>query len=380
MSLAAVFQIGSLGDTIMSIPALMSIRDLLPECSEYLLVSSRHEKQVKVTPSHVFDMVWKPRLEIRYVWAGATWRKAVSTASALAGLRYYRPRYAVSLMPVNRSHRQIERDKLFFHAAGIRELIGFRTCTEAELSSAKEANIRDTQGYLRFRRLWNEEADRKYQTYTTPPLLEPNEQAIASVDLWLMHYRVFPERTLVALCPFSNHPSRDLPDTTILGILARLDRGRLETVLVGGHKDRQRGQELLTRAGAGLNACGVMSLEESAALLKRCSVAICTESGPMHLAGALGVPCVSTFSQVNERMSRWLPLGVDHTILYQDVSCAGCRLVDCEVEGHPCMNGIEADQIVAAVDRKLNGRSLSLEMSNGTRILEWPPALKPQPC
>lgn len=70
MSIAFVFQIGSLGDTIVSIPALRSIRELLPGCSEYLLVS-RFETALYVAPSHVFEMAWEPLREIQYFGSGA---------------------------------------------------------------------------------------------------------------------------------------------------------------------------------------------------------------------------------------------------------------------------------------------------------------------
>jgi ADP-heptose:LPS heptosyltransferase len=154
----------------------------------------------------------------------------------------------------------------------------------------------------------------------------------------------------------------------------------VEIVILGGKKDWASAEGARVEASAGCNACGMLSLEESAALLHMCTLAICVDRGPMHPAGALGTPCVVPFSRMNKQLDRWFPLGTGHTTLYRDVNCAGCRLTECEVEGHPCISGISTDQIVAAVARKLNSESVSREVVNGTSFLEWPPTSELQPC
>ena len=94
-NLVAVFQIGSLGDSIVSLPTLLSIKELLPDCSEYLLVS-RFDSKLKVLPSDIFDMAWKPSLKLQYA------PRLLSVASTLVKLRYYRPKYCVYLMASER--------------------------------------------------------------------------------------------------------------------------------------------------------------------------------------------------------------------------------------------------------------------------------------
>src|SRR5437868_8794851 len=96
--LAAIFQIGSLGDSILSVPVLRSLRELLPDCSEYLLVS-RFDSHMKVMPSHVFEMVWEPKYRIDYRGAGDWLQRIGSGASTLSRLRYFRPHYCIYLMP-----------------------------------------------------------------------------------------------------------------------------------------------------------------------------------------------------------------------------------------------------------------------------------------
>src|SRR5437868_4634898 len=96
--LGVVFQIGSLGDSILSLPALRSLRKLVPDCGEYLLVD-RFDDAMKVVPVDVFDMMWRPRQRLTYRGSGPRLGRAISIASVAMQLRHYRPYYGIYLMP-----------------------------------------------------------------------------------------------------------------------------------------------------------------------------------------------------------------------------------------------------------------------------------------
>jgi heptosyltransferase III len=377
MSLAAVFQIGSLGDSIVSVPVIRSIRDLLPDCSEYLLVS-RFDTAVKVSPSQVFDMAWKSKHQIKYFgpnyfkkWRRG-WGQALSWGFLLSQLRYYRPRYCVYLMPSERTERQVARDRRFFQAAGVRELAGFRALSEEELAPSRNPGVHNTEAYLRFRRVWGESAAEKFPQYSVAPLLHPDQSARTTATEWLRAQRRLPSRPLVAVCPYSNVPSRSLLEETIHEVLRRLaSEAGVEPLILGGAKDKIHADRAISSTGIGLNGCGVFSPEESAAVLQACKLVVCVESGPMHLAGALGVPSVVVYSRITPQLHRWFPLGHNHTILYRDVPCAGCAYDVCPVAGHPCVDGITATEILSAVKGKLQGLPVFAGHMNGTHALHW---------
>jgi ADP-heptose:LPS heptosyltransferase len=73
-------------------------------------------------------------------------------------------------------------------------------------------------------------------------------------------------------------------------------------------------------------------------------------TGPAHLAAAVGTPVVSLFAPTVPAV-RWRPWGVPHEVLYVDVPCAGCRARTCPVPGHPCLGGVATADVVRAVDR-----------------------------
>jgi ADP-heptose:LPS heptosyltransferase len=132
-----------------------------------------------------------------------------------------------------------------------------------------------------------------------------------------------------------------------------------EVIIAGGEKDRVAADGIIARAGAGLNACGVFSISETAALLRNCSLAVTVDSGPMHLAAAMGTRTVVIYSRTNPQLHRWLPLGTGHTILFRETPCAGCEHAVCPVSGHPCIDGVTAEEIVSAASARLRGLPVS---------------------
>src|SRR4051794_8897676 len=73
-------------------------------------------------------------------------------------------------------------------------------------------------------------------------------------------------------------------------------------------------------------------------------------TGPAHLAAAVGTPVVSLFAPTVPA-ARWRPWAVPHELLHVDVPCAGCRARVCPVPDHPCLGGVTVDDALAAVQR-----------------------------
>jgi ADP-heptose:LPS heptosyltransferase len=372
MSTTAIFQIGSLGDSIVSIPVLRSLRELIPGCSDYISVN-RFENAVNVMPAEVFGAVWKAKHTISYRGSANRFKKSLTVGVALSRLRFYRPKHCVYLMPSERSQVQVDRDAYFFRLAGVKELLGFRVITEQDRNKSKRPHIQNTEAFLRFRRLWGNRSADKFREYASPPIFQPGHAAVTRVNQWLRQNRRHPDRPLIALCPYSNYSARTLTQQVIVDALRGLEnRIGAETVILGGEKDSGAALAAVNQALAGLNACGMFNVEESSALMKACDLAICTESGPMHLAGAAGTRMVITFSRVARFLDQWFPLGTGHTILYQDgLSCSGCGLTKCPVEGHPCMQNLTANVILDSVASKLHKPFAPPSRSPNLQSLDW---------
>jgi ADP-heptose:LPS heptosyltransferase len=101
--------------------------------------------------------------------------------------------------------------------------------------------------------------------------------------------------------------------------------------------------------GAGIDLGGRTTFGELADVLAEAEVVVVGNTGPAHLAAAVGTPVVSLFAPTVPAV-RWRPWRVRHELLYVDVPCAGCRARVCPVPGHPCLGGVSVEDVVAAVE------------------------------
>ena len=101
------------------------------------------------------------------------------------------------------------------------------------------------------------------------------------------------------------------------------------------------------------NLCGRLTPRESAAAFARARLFIGHDSGPMHLAAAVGTPCVAIFAARN-LPRQWFPYGPHHRILYHRVECAGCGLETCIEQQKKCLLSITPDEVLAAIHSATN--------------------------
>ena len=122
--------------------------------------------------------------------------------------------------------------------------------------------------------------------------------------------------------------------------LARLlqDKG-CDVVAIGGPGDRELVRSFRACAGEKAFVFESSDLRQSAALIAQANVLVCNNSGPLHIAAALGVPTLSFMGPTEK--SRWMPLGPLHVVLRQDrLDCIGCNRGICDRGDHACMQMI----------------------------------------
>jgi ADP-heptose:LPS heptosyltransferase len=111
-------------------------------------------------------------------------------------------------------------------------------------------------------------------------------------------------------------------------------------------------ERTLTRHVAGANARdlgGATDLAQLAAVLAGAAAVVVGNTGPAHLAAAVGTPVVSAYAPTVPAV-RWRPWRVPHAILNEPVPCAGCRARSCPVPGHPCIDELPLSAVLDAVE------------------------------
>ncbi|GAA2442608.1 glycosyltransferase family 9 protein [Streptomyces lavendulocolor] len=124
-------------------------------------------------------------------------------------------------------------------------------------------------------------------------------------------------------------------------------------VVTGGSDEREL--TALVAGRDGLDLGGRTEPPQLAAVLAAAGAVVVGNTGPAHLAAAVGTPIVSLFSPVVPA-ERWGPYGVPHVLLGDQLApCADSRARECPVPGHPCLDEVTAEDVVAAVEKLLEG-------------------------
>ncbi|MFF7352039.1 glycosyltransferase family 9 protein [Streptomyces filipinensis] len=133
----------------------------------------------------------------------------------------------------------------------------------------------------------------------------------------------------------------------------------VESLVYAGHRVVVTGgpdETALTREVAGdlaVDLGGRTVPRTLAGVLRDAGVVVCGNTGPAHLAAAVGTPVVSLFAPVVPA-ERWAPYGVPSVLLGdQNAPCADTRACHCPVSGHPCLDEVTAQDVVAAVHKLL---------------------------
>ena len=139
------------------------------------------------------------------------------------------------------------------------------------------------------------------------------------------------------------------------GELAALLARRLElpVAFTGGPTDVEAAARARAAAASAAIAdfTGATTLLELAELQRRSRLVVSCDTGPMHLAAAVGTPVVALFGPADPR--RTGPYGDRHEVVRVPVPCAPCNLRHCKEPRHACMLDLGVEQVADAVERVL---------------------------
>lgn len=162
----------------------------------------------------------------------------------------------------------------------------------------------------------------------------------------------------VALNPGASHPVNRW-GTARFAELADLlaERLSVRVVIVGGKDDVSLAEEIAAQARSKpLVMAGKATLLQLGALLEQCAVLVSGDTGPLHLATAVGTRVVALFGAADP--ARTGPVGSGHRVLQaEDVACVPCRSRTCANSVYrECMEKISVQQVFDAVAEIVQGR------------------------
>jgi len=185
-------------------------------------------------------------------------------------------------------------------------------------------------------------------TSICPP--PPHRRAAAA---WLAARGVPAQQPLAVIHPGAKWPPRRWPASRFRVILSRLQGLGMAVVLLGDRGDRELLETLAADLRPGpLMTAGDLDLLTVASLIQRAQIFLGNDSGPAHLAVAVGTPAVVLFGPTLP--AKVGPLGPPHRSLIRPIPCRPCRLYftrdRCEQGRNACMDLLEVEEVWEALE------------------------------
>jgi heptosyltransferase III len=341
-----IFRLGSLGDTVVALPCFHLIARRFPEAERRVLtVFPANDKAAPIESvlgdSGLIRGAMRYPMGLRDPRGLLALRREIMAFGPELLIYLAEPRGAVSVW----------RDLLFFRLCGVRRILGAPLSRDLrEHRALPEGNWEAEAGRLArcLAPLGDAALDRPA---SWDLLLNPSERAVAEMALagWPG------ARDFIALSVGTKFEVNDWGDANWREALAGLGRrhGELGLVTLGVAGEAARSQAVAAAwPGPRLDLCGRLAVRETAALLGRARLFLGHDSGPMHLAAALGTPGVAVFSARNHP-GVWFPQGADQRVIYHRTPCFGCGLSECLHYKKMCIASIAPAELVAAAEAAL---------------------------
>lgn len=345
-----VFRLGSLGDTLVALPSFHLIAKAFPNAERRLLTNVPVVSRAPAAAAVLGDSGLIHRYESYPVGT----RNPLHLLGLLLRLRRFGPEVAVYLK-AETGARSL-RDRRFLQWTGAKRIVG--------VGMDGDTKAREMPDGCR-----EPEVERLLRSLADLGTIDPTSRAAWDLKLTTAEFA----RADAIRVPLAGHPffaasigtkvqAKDwgVPNWTELlrEVAARYAGHGL--LLAGAPEERRQSEQVAAAwaavpgAGPAVNVCGDLSPRESAAAFCDARAYLGHDSGPMHLAAAVGVPVVAIFAARN-RPRTWFPYGTRSRVLYHRVDCWGCGLETCLAERKKCLLSITVSEVLTAIHELLGG-------------------------
>jgi len=320
----------ALGDIVHSLPFLDTVKRCYPKASVHWVVARGLHTFLEGHP--LIDRLW--------IFDRQKWRltgnlpETLKEITAFArGLR--RERFDVSI-----DLSGLLRSGLITLAAGAPYRLGFSTADEGSalfyshrIEGSMEIHAIDR--YLKIAEAMGCPADKV--RYPLPPH-DPRPPVCHNLP-----------REYVVMTPSAGKAANRWPAENFGSLAARLP---LPTVLIGGKSDIPVTEEVLRHAhGKAVSLAGRTSLKELLPIIGNASYFVTNDTGPMHIAAALGIPVFAIFGPANP--TRTGPYGPGHTVIRKDLACSPCYAWK-PCQNWRCMEEITVGKVAEIIQEKMS--------------------------
>ena len=182
---------------------------------------------------------------------------------------------------------------------------------------------------------------------------------VAEADRSLRAAGLRPGEPLLGLSPGANWETKRWPAERFAGLARRALAQGVQVAVHGSAAEAHLGRLIAQLAPGAVDLCGRLDLRGLGGFISRCSAFVANDSGPMHMARALGVPTLALFGSTDPRMFDFQ----GHEVLFASIPCAPCSFFGrrrCPRGHFRCMLDLTEDRAWSSLSRLLGGRRLPL--------------------
>ena len=309
---AVVIQTAFIGDVILTLPLIQSVRMLHPEAAVDVVVIPK-SKELFANHPDVREVIVFDKKGVD---------RGLRGLKRIASLLKSRS-YDLALIP----HRSL-RSALLAMLAGVPVRVGFNR-SAGRLLLTSHVPYKDDQ----------HEIDRnlsllsKIAAAPVPrqlPHTYPSAADARHIDRLLIELEIGAPGRMVAMAPGTVWNTKRWLKERFASLAVNFDDAGYEVVLVGGLEDYDLCAEIRTLSGSSRvhSVAGLLTLLQSAEILKRCALLVCNDSAPMHLAASVGTPVVAVFGATVPAFG-FGPSGPDDVV----VETTGLKCRPCSIHG-----------------------------------------------
>lgn len=174
------------------------------------------------------------------------------------------------------------------------------------------------------------------------------DDCLKQAEALLLESGVDLQRPLVAINPMTTWSTKHWYADRFAKVADQLCAMGLTVVFTGGHHDLSDIETILAgMTGQAINMAGKTTLKTLAAIYQKAALVITTDTGPMHLAAAVGTPVVALFGPT----AQWRtgPYGSKHQIVRLETPCGPCFKRVCPLGTRACMSDLTVDAVLLAI-------------------------------